>query len=768
MNYYFRKGGGKLKKIWIITLTLLLFVAFAMPISGQAASKDLYGVALKSPTYVYASASTNSSKLKSYAVGSVLKYRSYSSTWYAATVYVNGKAKHGYIYAKDVETATTSPVTLEGIAIKSPTRVYASASTSKVLKSYSLGSILKYQTFTSKWYRATVYVNGKAKTGYILKSDVDTATQNPTARRGIGLKSPTKVYSKASVSSSSLKSYAQGTVLKYQTFTSQWYKATVYIKGHATTGYIYKSDVGEITSRPVTSYGIGIKNPTYVYEKASAQSSKLKSYQLGSKLKYETFAPGWYQATVYINGKPKTGYISQNDVDGVVSSMSLRGIGTKSPTKVYAYGSTSANALKSYPQGAVLSYKALSTHWYLATVYVNGKPKNGLIHVGDVENADPKPSALQGVGLQSPTRVYSYASTGAKVLKSYSRGTVLQYKTFTSGWYEATVYINGKPTKGYIKKDDVGSKITTNYNISLNTAIAMQMNVSPKIDGAGEVAATVNQVRNYLDPENFINDPREMYQFLILSSYTGTNASELNNEFLAGMGVLDGTASYFIEAAKKYNINELYLISHALHETGNGTSNLAKGIKVNGKPVYNVYGVGALDGKADETGSQYAYEQEWFTLKDAIIEGAQFISTKYIHNGQDTLYKMRWNPASMVNKGYASHQYASDVGWASKQTYELSQMYSRLSTYSLAFDIPNYVGDSTDLYIVKPGTGTLRIRASYSTSSTVLRTVNDNDYVAVVLSKGKPVSKVSGGYTWYEVSLGAQNGWVASEYLKKP
>jgi mannosyl-glycoprotein endo-beta-N-acetylglucosaminidase len=122
----------------------------------------------------------------------------------------------------------------------------------------------------------------------------------------------------------------------------------------------------------------------------------------------------------------------------------------------------------------------------------------------------------------------------------------------------------------------------------------------------------------------------------------------------------------------------------------------------------------------------------------------------------------------MVNKGYASHQYASDVGWASKQTYELSQMYSRLSTYSLAFDIPNYVGDSTDLYIVKPGTGTLRIRASYSTSSTVLRTVNDNDYVAVVLSKGKPVSKVSGGYTWYEVSLGAQNGWVASEYLKKP
>ena len=46
---------------------------------------------------------------------------------------------------------------------------------------------------------------------------------------------------------------------------------------------------------------------------------------------------------------------------------------------------------------------------------------------------------------------------------------------------------------------------------------------------------------------------------------------------LEGKGVLEGQGASFSQAAKKYGINEIYLISHALIETGNGTSDLAKG-----------------------------------------------------------------------------------------------------------------------------------------------------------------------------------------------
>src|SRR5699024_11256103 len=53
----------------------------------------------------------------------------------------------------------------------------------------------------------------------------------------------------------------------------------------------------------------------------------------------------------------------------------------------------------------------------------------------------------------------------------------------------------------------------------------------------------------------------------------------------------------------------------------------------------------------------------WFTPQDAIVGGAEFIGEKYISVGQDTLYKMRWNPANP-----ATHQYATDAGWAVKQT----------------------------------------------------------------------------------------------------
>ena len=102
-----------------------------------------------------------------------MQYRAYNSTWYVATVFVNGQAQTGFIHVNDVETAVSSQSGVKGVGIKSPTRIYSSASTdSRVLKSYKYGHILQYRTFTSSWYEATVYVNGKAQTGYISSSDV--------------------------------------------------------------------------------------------------------------------------------------------------------------------------------------------------------------------------------------------------------------------------------------------------------------------------------------------------------------------------------------------------------------------------------------------------------------------------------------------------------------------------------------------------------------------------------------------------------------------
>ena len=74
-----------------------------------------------------------------------------------------------------------------------------------------------------------------------------------------------------------------------------------------------------------------------------------------------------------------------------------------------------------------------------------------------------------------------------------------------------------------------------------------------------------------------------------------------------------------------------------------------------------------------------------------IVGGAAFVAKSYIHAGQESsLYKMRWNPESMATKGYASHQYATDIGWAVKQTARMAQIYGLLTQYTLLYDIPSY------------------------------------------------------------------------------
>src|SRR5699024_445336 len=63
--------------------------------------------------------------------------------------------------------------TKHGIAIKPTTNVYAKTSTgSKKLKGYTLGSNLKFTTYTQNWYKATVIIDGESQTGYIYKRDV--------------------------------------------------------------------------------------------------------------------------------------------------------------------------------------------------------------------------------------------------------------------------------------------------------------------------------------------------------------------------------------------------------------------------------------------------------------------------------------------------------------------------------------------------------------------------------------------------------------------
>lgn len=103
----------------------------------------------------------------------------------------------------------------------------------------------------------------------------------------------------------------------------------------------------------------------------------------------------------------------------------------------------------------------------------------------------------------------------------------------------------------------------------------------------------------------------------------------------------------FMEAGKVSGLDPRYLVAHAAHETGWGTSNIVK-------DKNNFYGIGAFD--ATPYSSAYGYDG----AKAGIIEGSKFIAKDYYSQGQTTLSSMHRDPDG------SGHNYATDPGWADK------------------------------------------------------------------------------------------------------
>ena len=147
---------------------------------------------------------------------------------------------------------------IKGVALKAPTKVYASMSTTSVaLKSYKQGHILQFRPYNTDWYTATVYISGEARTGYLHKNDVDVLIDQQRVE-GYAAVQSVHVYQNATRNSGVLKSYKHGAKLIYRTFSSQWHQATVIVNGKRQTGYIHTDDVSIELPAQVTVKGLAV------------------------------------------------------------------------------------------------------------------------------------------------------------------------------------------------------------------------------------------------------------------------------------------------------------------------------------------------------------------------------------------------------------------------------------------------------------------------------------------------------------------------------
>ncbi|MCG3413531.1 glucosaminidase domain-containing protein [Staphylococcus massiliensis] len=275
---------------------------------------------------------------------------------------------------------------------------------------------------------------------------------------------------------------------------------------------------------------------------------------------------------------------------------------------------------------------------------------------------------------------------------------VFEKATFNGDvWYHGAL---ADSTKVWIKAKDLKLDLENIYYspYSLDEAYntQTQLNPPPQLHESGRdwEDASEEDIIPRMDTTQLKQDEAQRYQFLRLNKPQFLSAEQLN-QLLEGQGVLEGQGQAFKQAATHHHINEIYLISHALLETGKGTSELANGGYVDennqvvtndeSKKFYNMYGIGAEDQDPIRLGLKTAEENGWDSVSKAIIGGAEFISNNYVKQDQNTLYRMRWNPHAP-----GMHQYATDVKWAEHNAKRMKEYYDQIGRTGKYFDVDLY------------------------------------------------------------------------------
>lgn len=412
---------------------------------------------------------------------------------------------------------------------------------------------------------------------------------------------------------------------------------------------------------------------------------------------------------------------------------------------VYEAPDTDAAPLLTFEAGKQLWFADFNSEWLMASMTIDGVVRTVFVPKAQVltekpQEPDPPAPPVDPVATEWIIARYQVASKTAPSWDAddstvFRKGAVLTGAPTADGWFE--VVYDGETM--YLSAEDVTVIPASNYtiteqyyDISLAEATRLQWNSDGNTSSwilGNRNKATYDDLALYINPNTFAPGTSGFFQFLKLNIPMGVSVATMDAQ-LAGKGTLEGMGQAFHDAAYAYNINEAYLISHALHETGNGMSTLAQGVwwdpdydngvSEDGKPlekgkafteeqpnatlVYNMYGIGAVDSDPLNGGARYAYKHGWTSPYAAVYDGARFIGRTYFSpddelgygypstlSGQDTLYKMLYHPewvATYREKPW--HEYATDVAWANAQTYYFTQMLADYSNYSLMFEVPVY------------------------------------------------------------------------------
>ena len=408
---------------------------------------------------------------------------------------------------------------------------------------------------------------------------------------------------------------------------------------------------------------------------------------------------------------------------GIVNVSSSLNVREGASTSSKVIGSLSGNTKVTIvgEEGAFYKIEYKGSHGYVAKEYI--KDIKDEVVTEPEKPSNPENSKKTGVVTASKgLNVRKEANTSSQIIGILNSGESVEIIGEENGFYKITY----KGQEAYASKNyinifdgnsnvnpglDIGNASKTNYGVSLNEYIKLQQRNNHS-------NYSYSEFEKYINPAKATNK----LQFLRIDKFRSVNVSGLSSR-LSNKGVLTGQGQAFVNAAKAFNIDPIYLVAQCLHETGNGTSKLAKGVTIteiadeskpiyngNGqlvgyhmiklsKPVtvYNLFGIGAKDNssvfpnRALILGTTYAYNRGWTSIENAIKGAAEFVSLNYVHSSrysQNTLYKMRYNQ----NVSNIWHQYAT-TPWYASSIADIMRSYQDLYLENnFTFDVPVFAG----------------------------------------------------------------------------
>ena len=463
----------------------------------------------------------------------------------------------------------------------------------------------------------------------------------------------------------------------------------------------------------------------YVYSKYISKDGDSEKVQVvkQEEVKKEKVDESKKEAKATPKAEPVVLAVRALNKTGIVNVSSSLNVRNEASTSSKVIGSLSGNSKVTIvgEEGAFYKIEYKGSHGYVAKEYI--KDIKDEVVTEPEKPSNPENSKKTGVVTASKgLNVRKEANTSSQIVGILNSGESVEIIGEENGFYKITYkgqeayasknYINIFDCNSNVNPGlDIGNASKTNYGVSLNEYIKLQQRNNPS-------NYSYSEFEKYINPAKATNK----LQFLRIDKFRSVNVSRLSSR-LSNKGVLTGQGQAFVNAAKAFNIDPIYLVAQCLHETGNGTSKLAKGVTIteiadesrpiyngNGqlvgyhmiklsKPVtvYNLFGIGAKDNssvfpnRALILGTTYAYNRGWTSIENAIKGAAEFVSLNYVHSSrysQNTLYKMRYNQ----NVSNIWHQYAT-TPWYASSIADIMRSYQDLYLENnFTFDVPVFAG----------------------------------------------------------------------------